>query len=57
MTDSKRSGQASQDERSRSAAEAAGTDQAPLWAIALPTFACTVALASYLVVTIGSRLI
>jgi hypothetical protein len=57
MADRKRSGKAPQGKRDRQTAEAAGMDQRPLWMIALPSFACTVALASYLFMMIGSRLI
>jgi hypothetical protein len=57
VTDRKRSGQAPQSGGNRQATEAAGTDQGPLWIIALPTFACTVVLASYLILIMASRLI
>jgi hypothetical protein len=57
MADRKRSVMAPQGKRDRRAAEAAGMDPAPLWMIALPGFACTVALAGYLLTMIGSRLI
>ena len=54
MTDLKRSGQVLPSEAS---ARAAGTDPAPLWKIALPSFACAVALGVYLIMTIGSSLL
>jgi len=57
MTDPRRSGQASRSERNRPAVEAAAADHGPVWMIALPSFACTVALAAYLLMMIGSRLI
>jgi hypothetical protein len=56
MTDPGRSGLASRSGRHQPAAEAAA-DHRPLWMIALPSFACTVVLATYLLVMIGSRLI
>jgi hypothetical protein len=57
VTDRIRSDQAPRDERNLRAAEAAGADQGPVWLIALPTFACSVGLAGYILVTIASRLL
>jgi hypothetical protein len=57
VTDRIRSDQAPRDERNGRAAEAAGADQGPVWLIALPTFACSVGLAGYILVTIASRLL
>ena len=54
MTDLKRPGQTLPADAS---APAAATDQAPLWMIALPSFACAAALGVYLIMTIGSRLL
>jgi hypothetical protein len=56
VTDRRRSGQALRAEINRPGPETAEADQKPLWTIALPCFACTVALASYLLLTIASRL-
>jgi hypothetical protein len=57
VIDRKRTGQALRAESNRPGAETAEADLKPLWMIALPTFACTVALASYLLLMILSRLI
>ncbi len=57
MTDRQRSGQVLRSEPKPHAAGAAGPDRAPLWIIALPSFACTVALGGYLLVTIADRVI
>jgi hypothetical protein len=57
VTDRKRSEKALQAERHWYAAESAEGDQAPLWLIALPTVACSVALGSYLLMTVASRLV
>jgi hypothetical protein len=54
VTLAKRSNHAPQSEKNRDVADAARTDQGPLWLIALPSFACTVLLAGYLL-TIGSH--
>jgi hypothetical protein len=56
VIDRKRSGYALQSEKARPAADSASLDPGTLWLIALPALACNVALGSYLVTMIASRL-